>query len=187
MVREIWPLCFYAIIFINCPVNWTIFFVLGFVLAHFNVIPTVATMAISAPTGISGAMRKMAAPGTASCHCTSHESLQDRLPAGGQPALTLYCCHCLGPTQSRSACRKIPTDFNRSCSRPTHASQPEAEFITNVLKTSNSKQKLRGWRSFSTRMHQAHWICIYMQWCTCEREWSVREKKKGNFFSGSEI
>lgn len=29
MVREIWPLCFYAIIFINCPVNWTIFFVSG--------------------------------------------------------------------------------------------------------------------------------------------------------------
>lgn len=58
MVREIGPLCFYAIIFINCPVNWTIFLVLGFVLAHFSVIPTAATMAVSAPTGVSGAMRK---------------------------------------------------------------------------------------------------------------------------------
>jgi len=45
---------------------------LGVVLTHLNVIPTVATMAASAQTGISGAMRKMAAPSTASCHCTSH-------------------------------------------------------------------------------------------------------------------
>lgn len=48
------------------------FFVLGVVLAHLNVIPTVATMVISAQIGISGAMRKMTAPDTASCHCTSH-------------------------------------------------------------------------------------------------------------------
>lgn len=39
------------------------FFVLGVVLAHFNVIPTVATMAISAQIGISGARRKGTAPG----------------------------------------------------------------------------------------------------------------------------
>lgn len=58
------------------------FFVLG-VLAHLNVIPTVATMAFSAQIGISGAMRKMTAPDTASCHCTSHEFLQAKMIARG--------------------------------------------------------------------------------------------------------
>lgn len=115
MVRAVWPLCFYAIIFINCPVNWTIFFVLGVVLAHLNVIPTVATMAPSALRGITGALRKMAAPDTASYHCTSHKFLQDSTAARGWPALVLQSSHCLGSKQSPfSSAGRFPQTLGRA-------------------------------------------------------------------------
>lgn len=93
-------MCFYAIIFINCPVNWTVFFVLGVVLAHLNMIPRVATMALSALRSITGALRKMAAPDTASYHCTSHELLHDSTTAWRWPALVLQPSLCLGSKQS---------------------------------------------------------------------------------------